>query len=173
MKRVLGMLAALAVAGCYEDECNPMYCVDPSENADNWSLSHLRSTLSLDPELSEREQSAAIQAAQSWQAALGSSVQISLVPGEATERFAVRRARPGELKPGMLASARGTVIAIGESLEGSGYLQGGLTHEFGHYLGLGHEPELPDDIMYPCTHDGMPSVPTPDAVHDLQKLYDL
>ncbi len=171
MKLVVTSLLLL-VTGCGTN-CPPQYCVDRGDNADVWLGSHLRSTLTIDSRLSVAEIDAATAAADSWESATGGRVKISFVTSDdIPDNFVVTRARDQDLLPGELAFTSGSVVAIGASLEASGYLQQSLVHEFGHYLGLGHEPDLPNDIMYPCTHEGMPSVPTPDALHDLRVLYE-
>lgn len=171
MRRALAGLLALALSGCYEDTCAVAGSQDSAELEDRNVEAHLVSTMTLDAELSEPEQDAARRAAELWGNATNGRVQITLDLGVPTEHFAVRRAAPDVLKPGMLAGSTLTVIHIGPGLQDSGYMQGSLVHEFGHYLGLGHEPERPNDIMYPCTHAGMPDEPTPDALQDFGELY--
>lgn len=173
MKRLIVALFALGAAGCYEDTCPIAGHQDPAEVEDRSVETHLVSTLTLDTRLSPAEQDAALRAAELWGSATNGRVQITLSPGDPEEHFAVRRAEPGVLQPGMLAGSTLTVIHIGTGLEGSGYMQGSLVHEFGHYLGLGHEPDRPNDIMYPCTHSGMPDAPTPDALRDFDQLYEV
>jgi hypothetical protein len=164
--------AALLLAGCYKETCDPGCCVDPAQNEDTRLDSHVKSTLALDASLTQEEQSAAMAAADAWAKATDGQVSISLsVVDDVPDSFTVRRAPSGVLKPKMVASTKDSVISLDADLSTSEFLRPALVHEFGHYLGLGDEPDLPDDIMYPCTHEDMPGKPTPDALHDLRVLY--
>lgn len=176
MRRLALALPALLLAGCYDAACDPQYCFDPSEITDNWVQSNLRSTLTLDPSLSEAELGAVFAAGDAWGEATNGEVDIKFVMGEEGSlpaHYVVRRAREGGLRPGELAATGTTIMILGDGLGENQHLRPVLLHEFGHYLGLGHEPDLPEDIMYPYTHEGMPSAPTADAVSDLRKLYEL
>lgn len=49
----------------------------------------------------------------------------------------------------------GCVIAVEDNADGVGVTLGQtMAHEVGHYLGLKHEDELPDNLMFPSTPNG-------------------
>lgn len=176
-KFIILVVSMLLATGCHADECKPEYgtCPEPADESlrDVYVSNNLTSTLTLSPELSDAEIEAVIAAADAWREASGGKIDIQFVAtdGAMPERYVVRRAYDGELGKGQLAAYQATHIKIGAQLESNQYFHQSLVHEFGHFVGLGHEPELRDDIMYPYTHEGMPSAPTPDAVSDLKRLY--
>lgn len=170
------LLIALLCLGCSEGPCEPMYgtCESdlPEDQRDHWNGDNLHATLTLDPDLTFAELDAVIAAAESWEAATEGRVQLELVYGHIPmpERYAVRRATPGQLETSTLAMTGHTVITL-SPVGTHPSLQGIVLHELGHFLGLGHEPEKPYSIMYPYVSEDMPSLPTADAVADLRRLY--
>jgi hypothetical protein len=179
LKFITLVLLMLLGVGCVEGPCEKKYGTCPAslpaDQEDDWRGSNLDSTLTLDPSLSDAELEATANAVEAWGKATNGKVRIKLVMGEADNlptHAVVRRAHAGELKDGELASTGTTILSLGEGLGDNPYIQSVLMHEFGHYLGLGHEPELFDDIMYPYTHDGMAVDATPDALGDLKELYE-
>jgi len=146
-------------------------CRDGINDVDDYfHAEHIDSKVTVDSSLSNKELAAVSRAVELWHDATGGKVNIELTIGETLpgQRFVVRRALPGELEPNMLASYFNDNIRIGEGAQGE--LDGILVHEFGHYLGLGHE-DVTSSIMYPCAYGGMPEAPTPDAIADLKAIY--
>lgn len=172
------VLVLLLAAGCVEGPCEEKYGTCPSDlpedQRDDWRGANLQSTLVLDPNLSQAELDAVLAAADAWESATRGKVRVACVvgDGELPAHNVVRCAHTDELKTAELASTGTTIMLLGSGLGANPHLRAVVMHEFGHYLGLGHEPDLLDDIMYPYTHDGMPESPTPDALSDLRDLYD-
>lgn len=176
-KFIILCLFAFATNGCITDDCSKQYMTCdtdlPADQVDMWRGSNLKATLTLDAELEPAVLDAALAAADGWREATQGrlDVQFLMSEGSLPDRYVVRHAFDGELEPAELAAATTTRIIVSDGLGSSRWLQQSLSHEFGHYFGLGHEPDLVDDIMYPFTHEGMPSGPTPDALQDLKELY--
>lgn len=169
-------LALLALSGCGADTCNRDHgCRDGIDAGDAYEPEHLRAQLIVDPELSAAEVEALHAAVDAWRAATSDRASVSLMlvePGAALpERLVVRRARAGELTGKQHAAYYRDAIAIGPLLEASPHATAELVHELGHFFGLGHEDNRAD-VMYPFTHDAMPSGPTPDAIADLAAIYE-
>lgn len=142
----------------------------PEDQRDHWAGDNIKATLAIDPELSPAEVDAVLTAAEAWREVSNGKVRLSFTYG-AANAWAIRKALPGQLPHGTVAWCGVDVITLGSIGTGS-LLRGAVLHELGHFLGLGHEPSLPEDIMYPYVSDNMPTSPTPDAVSDLRKLYE-
>lgn len=179
LKLLVLLLLALASVGCVEGPCEKKYgtcpALLPEDQEDTWRGSNLESKMVVDPSLSEAELEAVFAAGDAWSKATKGKVKVTFEIGEEgalPPSYIVRRAHAGELKAGELAATGSTNISLGEGLSDNQYIQSVLMHEFGHYLGLGHEPDVFEDIMYPYTREGMPVVPTSDALGDLKELYE-
>ncbi len=174
----LVLMACLCV-GCIESACEKKYgtCPQllPPEQEDHWRGENLQSTLSIDPSLEAVEIEAIKAAVDAWEEATDGRIHVELVlaeEGKLPKQAVVRRAQAAELKDGELAITYTTVMKLREGLSEHRHLNEVLLHEFGHYFGLGHEPDLLEDIMYPSTHRNMARMPTPDALDDLRELYE-
>ena len=109
-------LVLLLAAGCVEGPCEKKYGTCPSDlpedQLDVWRGTNLQSTVSLDPALSTPETQVLLAAGETWGAATGGKVAVIFVvtAGELPQHHVARRALPGELRPGELASTSSTKL---------------------------------------------------------------
>ena len=168
MLKFISLLLVLVCIGCAEEVTRP------GDQEDMRRVHNLQSTLVIDPSLSTAELDAIFAASDAWTEATQGKVKLTFVIGEIGKlpnTHVVLRAPVGRLPPAELAATGSTFMFLSDELRSSPHMDSALVHEFGHYFGLGHEPDLPDDIMYPDTHVGMPTAPTADALDDLKVLY--